>query len=165
MHCCTQYSRPCIRPLLTHTSAGDAQTQFCLSLWYPHKRLTQTCPCVSRRLRRRHGSTVACCRVRRLSAAVPAQDLLKEVTIVFIASISMVSCINETALSYSSKWVFKTFVQRPYIKKIFLNKISLEVQWLRHYTSNAGDTGFVSDWENAGVRVSPTEAWVGSGMQ
>ena len=30
----------------------------------PHKRLTQTCPWVSRSLRWRHGSTVACCKVR-----------------------------------------------------------------------------------------------------
>ena len=61
--------------------------------------------------------------------------------------------------------IFKTFVQSPYKKKFFFNRISLEVQWLRLYTSNAGDTGFISDWENASVRASPTEAWVGSGMQ
>ena len=30
--CCTQSPRPCGSPLLTRTSAGDAQTQFCLSL-------------------------------------------------------------------------------------------------------------------------------------
>ena len=30
--CCTQSPCPCGRPLLTHTSTGDAQTQFCLSL-------------------------------------------------------------------------------------------------------------------------------------
>ena len=30
--CCTQSFCPCGRPLLTHTSTGDAQTQFCLSL-------------------------------------------------------------------------------------------------------------------------------------
>ena len=30
--CCTQSPCPCSRPLLTHTSAGDTQTQFCLSL-------------------------------------------------------------------------------------------------------------------------------------
>ena len=30
--CCTQSSCPCSRPLLTHTSLGDIQTQFCLSL-------------------------------------------------------------------------------------------------------------------------------------
>ena len=30
--CCTQSSCPCGRPLLTHTSTGDTQTQFCLSL-------------------------------------------------------------------------------------------------------------------------------------
>ena len=30
--CCTQSPCPCSRPLLTHTSTGDAQTQFCLSL-------------------------------------------------------------------------------------------------------------------------------------
>ena len=30
--CCTQSPCPCSRPLLTHTSSGDAQTQFCLSL-------------------------------------------------------------------------------------------------------------------------------------
>ena len=29
---CTQSPRPCSCPLLTHTSAGDTQTQFCLSL-------------------------------------------------------------------------------------------------------------------------------------
>ena len=38
--CCTQRPCPCGRPLLTRTSAGDTQTQFCLSLcgvpgsWY-----------------------------------------------------------------------------------------------------------------------------------
>ena len=30
--CCTQSPCSCGRPLLTHTSAGDTQTQFCLSL-------------------------------------------------------------------------------------------------------------------------------------
>ena len=30
--CCTQSPCPCGRPLLTHTSTGDAQTHFCLSL-------------------------------------------------------------------------------------------------------------------------------------
>ena len=29
---CTQIPNPCSIPLLTHTSAGDTQTQFCLSL-------------------------------------------------------------------------------------------------------------------------------------
>ena len=33
--CCTQSPCPCGSPLLTHTSTGDAQTQFCLSLWGP----------------------------------------------------------------------------------------------------------------------------------
>ena len=31
--CCTQSPRPCGRPLLTHTSSGDTQTWFCLSLF------------------------------------------------------------------------------------------------------------------------------------
>ena len=31
--CCTQSPCPCSSPLLTSTSTGDAQTQFCLSLW------------------------------------------------------------------------------------------------------------------------------------
>ena len=54
----------------------------------PHKRLTQTCPGMSRSLRRRRGSppAVACCRVGALSVAEPAGDLLKEVAILFIAS-------------------------------------------------------------------------------
>ena len=30
--CCTQSPCPCGSPLLTHTSLGDTQTQFCLSL-------------------------------------------------------------------------------------------------------------------------------------
>ena len=30
--CCTQSPCPCSSPLLTHISAGDAQTRFCLSL-------------------------------------------------------------------------------------------------------------------------------------
>ena len=30
--CCTQSSYPCGNALLTHTSTGDGQTQFCLSL-------------------------------------------------------------------------------------------------------------------------------------
>ena len=30
--CCTQSPCPCSSPLLTHTSEGDIQTQFCLSL-------------------------------------------------------------------------------------------------------------------------------------
>ena len=33
--CCTQSPCPCGSPLLTCTSTGDAQTQFCLSLWVP----------------------------------------------------------------------------------------------------------------------------------
>ena len=31
--CCTQSPCPCSSPLLTHTSPGDTQTQFCLSLY------------------------------------------------------------------------------------------------------------------------------------
>ena len=31
--CCTQSPCPCSRPLLTHTSSGDTQTQFWLSLY------------------------------------------------------------------------------------------------------------------------------------
>ena len=31
--CCTQSPCPCSRPLLTRTSTGDTQTQFCLSLY------------------------------------------------------------------------------------------------------------------------------------
>ena len=34
--CCTQSPCPCGSPLLTHTSTGDAQTQFCLSLCGVH---------------------------------------------------------------------------------------------------------------------------------
>ena len=30
--CCTQSPCPCGRPLLTHTSTGDTQTQFCVSV-------------------------------------------------------------------------------------------------------------------------------------
>ena len=33
--CSTQSPCPFGSPLLTHTSTGDAQTQFCLSLWVP----------------------------------------------------------------------------------------------------------------------------------
>ena len=33
--CCTQRPCPCGRPPLTHTSTGDAQTQFCLSAGSP----------------------------------------------------------------------------------------------------------------------------------
>ena len=33
--CCTQSPCPFGSPLLTHTSTGDAQTQFCLCLWVP----------------------------------------------------------------------------------------------------------------------------------
>ena len=53
---------------------------------WPYKRLTQTCPWVSRSLWRRCGSAVACCRVGALSVAVRSSDLLKEVPIIFIAS-------------------------------------------------------------------------------
>ena len=53
---------------------------------WSHKRLSQTCPWVSRRLWQRCGLVVACCRVGALSAAVPAWGLLKEVPIIFIAS-------------------------------------------------------------------------------
>ena len=31
--CCTHSPCPCSSPLLTHTSTGDTQTQFCLNLW------------------------------------------------------------------------------------------------------------------------------------
>ena len=50
---------------------------------WPHKKLTQISPWVSRSLRKRPGSEVACCRVRAENAA---WDLLKEVTIIFITS-------------------------------------------------------------------------------
>ena len=53
---------------------------------WPHKRLTQTCPWVSRSLWRRCGSAMACCRVGALSVTVRSSDLLKEVAIIFIAS-------------------------------------------------------------------------------
>ena len=36
------------------------------------------------------------------------------------------------------------FVQRPYQKKILFNGTSLEVQWLRLYTS---DAGLIPGWE------------------
>ena len=40
--CCTQSPCPCGSPLLTHTSTGDGQTQFCLSLCgVPGSRCTQ----------------------------------------------------------------------------------------------------------------------------
>ena len=51
----------------------------------PHKRLTQTCPWVSKRLWWRRGSAVACCRVRGTECS-SAWDLLKEVAIIFITS-------------------------------------------------------------------------------
>ena len=37
------------------------------------------------------------------------------------------------------------FVERPYKKKFFFNGTSLEAQWLRLYTSNAG---VIPGWEN-----------------
>ena len=53
---------------------------------WPQKRLTQTCPWVSRSLRRRRRLAVACCRLGALSATVYAWDLLKEVAIIVITS-------------------------------------------------------------------------------
>ena len=38
--CCTQSPRPFGRQLMTHTSTGDAQTQFCLSLCGVHSGMT-----------------------------------------------------------------------------------------------------------------------------
>ena len=51
---------------------------------WPYKRLSQTCLWVSRSLW--HGTVVVCCRVGALSVAVHAQDVLKEVAIIFITS-------------------------------------------------------------------------------
>ena len=41
--CCTQSPCPCGSPLLTCTSTGDAQTQFCLSLWVPGSGVPGSC--------------------------------------------------------------------------------------------------------------------------
>ena len=38
--CCTQSPHPFGRQLMTHTSTGDAQTQFCLSLYGVHSGMT-----------------------------------------------------------------------------------------------------------------------------
>ena len=54
---------------------------------WPHKRLTRTCPLVSRSLQQRgvgRGWPVA--ELGALSAALPAWDLLKKITIIFITS-------------------------------------------------------------------------------
>ena len=51
---------------------------------WPHKRLTQTCLWVFRSLWQKHGSVAACWGSGALSVAVHAQDLMKEITIIFI---------------------------------------------------------------------------------
>ena len=53
-------------------------------------------------------------RLEDLSAAVPAWDLWKGVIIVLGASISMISCINETAASCSSKTSLKTISETDF---------------------------------------------------
>ena len=63
--CCTQSPCPCGSPLLTHTSTGDAQTQFCLSLCGVHgswcaQGLFEPSEC----LLQRYGSVVHSCRGR-----------------------------------------------------------------------------------------------------
>ena len=61
-----------------------------------------TCPWVCRSLRWRLGSAVACCRVGALSAAVPACDLLKKVTLIFITSIIVWPQIKQQGSVWSS---------------------------------------------------------------
>ena len=53
---------------------------------WPHKRLTQTCPKVSRNLQWRYVSVVTAAGLGALNVTVHAQDLLKEVSITFITS-------------------------------------------------------------------------------
>ena len=52
----------------------------------PHKRLTQTCLWVSKSLRQRRGSAVACCRGRGTECSSVCMGPLNEVTIIFITS-------------------------------------------------------------------------------
>ena len=52
----------------------------------PHKRVSQTCLGVSRSLRWRRGSAVACCRAGGSECSSASWDLLKEVAIIFITS-------------------------------------------------------------------------------
>ena len=61
----------------------------------PHKRLTQTCPGVSRSLQRRRGSVAACCRVGGIDCSSTAWNLLKEVTIVSITSTIVWPLVNK----------------------------------------------------------------------
>ena len=73
-----------------HTLRGDKQN-LCApgprrKEQWPHKRLIQTCPWVSRSLQQRHGSVVACFKVRGTECSSGCRDLLKEVTIIFITS-------------------------------------------------------------------------------
>ena len=69
------------------TDSGRAQTEPCVhqdpgerSNEWPHKRLNQTCPQVSRM----YGSMVLCYRVGALSLTLHARELLKEVTIIYL---------------------------------------------------------------------------------
>ena len=77
--------------LVDHVCASwRAQTETCApgprrKGQHPHKRLTQTCPRVSRSLQWRRVWTVACCRVGGTECG-SAWDLLKEVIIIFITS-------------------------------------------------------------------------------
>ena len=53
---------------------------------WAHRNLTQTCPLVSRSLRWRCGSAVACCRAGGTECSMCAWGLLKKVAIIFITS-------------------------------------------------------------------------------
>ena len=74
-----------------------------------HKRLTQTCPWVSKSLQQGRGSAVTCCRVRGIEWGSSAQDFLKEVAIIFITSTIVWLQVKQqggnTALPINKNWI------------------------------------------------------------
>ena len=87
----------------------------------PHKRLTQTCPGVSRSLQRRRGSVAACCRVGGIDCSSTAWNLLKEVTIVSITSTIVWPLVNKregTQLHPSTEnWIKDLLSMAPPIRR------------------------------------------------
>ena len=76
---------------------------------WPHKRLTQTCPWVSRRLRQRPGSVVACCRVRGTECSSACLGASKEFSIISINSTRVSPQVKQqggkTDLPINRNWI------------------------------------------------------------
>ena len=113
---------------------------------WPHKRLTQTCPWVSRSLRQRRGSAVACCRGRGTECSSACLGPFEGVSIIFINSTIVSPQVKQqgrsTAPPINGNWIkdllnmalpMRTrpsfpFSQSPH-QETSISLLSLSIRW------------------------------------